>query len=287
MTLLAVAAQVQRVLRVSRVVADLQRAAAFYCEALDFRRIAHGPCDRHTCAALGIDAAEEVVLRLGDQEIALVQFAEAGRPYPPDSQADDLWFQHLAVVVSDADAACRRLAAVAGWQPISRDGPQRLPPADGGVTAFKFRDPDGHPLELLAFPPDSGRAVWQQRRSQALFLGIDHTALSVGCVARSEAFYVSLGLRVAGRSLNVGPAQARLDGLDDVRLQVVGLRPPSADGPGLELLAYRPPGRPASQHAVRDLGTDWTTLQAAGPSRAVRDPDGHLLLLRDQSGLPA
>ena len=40
-------------------------------------------------------------------------------------------------------------------------GPQRLPdwnPNAGGIEAFYFRDPDGHNLEVLAFPPDKGPA---------------------------------------------------------------------------------------------------------------------------------
>ncbi len=61
-----------------------------------------------------------------------------------------------------------RLCSVDGWTAISTDGPQRLPPSSGGVAAFKFRDPDGHPLELLAFPDRKWPAHWQspaERRS--------------------------------------------------------------------------------------------------------------------------
>ena len=191
------------------------------------------------------------------------------------------------MVVADAQAAYDRLTSVRGWQAISQGGPQRLPRADGGVSAFKFRDPDGHPLELIAFPPGSGRTVWQNLGDQALFLGIDHTALAVGELARSEAFYASLGLQVAYRSENSGPAQARLDGINDVHLEVVGMRPTSASGPGIELLAYQPGGRPELPFPVRDRVTDWTSFAATGGTRSVRDPDGHLLVLVDQSGSPA
>ena len=44
-------------------------------------------------------------MRLGKQDIALLRFAVPGRPYPRDSRSDDLWFQHLAIVVNDIDAA--------------------------------------------------------------------------------------------------------------------------------------------------------------------------------------
>ena len=46
-------------------------------------------------------------MRLGTQDIALVRFTVPGRPYPRDSRSDDLWFQHLAIVVDDLEqSAC-------------------------------------------------------------------------------------------------------------------------------------------------------------------------------------
>jgi catechol 2,3-dioxygenase-like lactoylglutathione lyase family enzyme len=290
----------ERILRVSRVVADLDRAEAFYRDVLGFSTIARGPVGRATLAALGKSSAdaEEVAMRLGAEEIALVRFAAPGRSYPPDSRSDDLWFQHLAIVVGDMDAAYTRLSAHPDWRAISVGGPQTLPPSNGAVRAFKFRDPDGHPLELIWFPPDQGRAVWHRRVSDALFLGIDHSALSVASTRQSAAFYRTLGLGVSTRSLNAGPAQARLDGLaEDARVRVTGLRPRSDGGPGLELLAYHPPGRPAAMANPDDIAADWITLAVSALPGAspcgVQDPDGHRLVRIDQrsaggtTGLPA
>ena len=170
----------ERIVRISRLVSDLDRAQAFYRDALGFRSVARGRADGATLAVLrgGGAAAEEVVMRLGAQEIALVRLAAPCRPYPPDSRSNDLWFQHLAIVVSDMDAAYAQLSLQSGWRPISEGGPQLLPPSNGAVRAFKFRDPDGHPLELLWFPSGRGRAVWHQGESPAPFLGIDHSALA-------------------------------------------------------------------------------------------------------------
>ena len=75
---------------------------------------------------------------------------------------------------------------------------------------------------------------------------------------------------------------------------MTALRPASDSGPGLELLGYRPPGRPAEIICPNDVATDWVTIALNPPPgvapRAVRDPDGHLLLLVEQragaSGLP-
>ncbi len=271
----------RRILRISRVVSDLSRAEAFYRDAVGFRAISRGALDATTLAALGVKdtRADMVVMRLGAQEIGLVRFAVLGRPYPPGSRSNDLWFQHLAIVVSDMDAAYAHLRQSAGWTPISDDGPQTLPPANGGVRAFKFRDPDSHPLELIWFPPH------RVGSEAGPFIRIDHSALSIAATPRSLAFYRALGLHVSDRSLNRGPAQARLDGLPDAIVEVTGLRPADADSAGLELLAYQPPGHPIGHCNPNDGLTDWVTLDAAEtPPRAVRDPDGHLLLLVDQGG---
>jgi catechol 2,3-dioxygenase-like lactoylglutathione lyase family enzyme len=289
--------QAERILRVSRVVSDLDRAEAFYRDGLGFRVIARGRSDQATLAALGVGdiGAVEVAMRLGAQEIALVQFAKQGRSYPRDSRSDDLWFQHLAIVVNDMNVAYAHLSSHAGWYPISEGGSQLLPPSNGAVRAFKFRDPDGHPLELIWFPPGQGRTLWHQRASAALFLGIDHTALSVASTSRSLAFYRALGLRVSEGSVNRGSAQERLDGLPSARVRVTSLRPASATSPGLELLRYRPSGRAAGMVSPIDLVTDWVTLavrpSSGDSSFAIQDPDGHRFVFTDQGagaiGLPA
>ncbi len=287
-------ARARRILGISRVVSDLARSEAFYRDALGFHAVARRRADPSVLAALGAGVeAEEIVMQLGEQTIALVRFATAARPYPPDSHSNDLWFQHLAVVVSDMDAAYGHLSRQAGWQPITEGRPQLLPPANGGVRAFKFRDPDGHPLELIWFPPGQGRAIWHRRPVELPFLGLDHSALSIASTPRSLRFYRRFGLRVSDRSLNHGVAQARLDGLPNARVRVTGLRPGSETGPGLELLCYQPPGRPIGMIAVNDLATDWVTLEvdrlAGTLASAVCDPDGHRLVLVDQGsvGSPA
>jgi catechol 2,3-dioxygenase-like lactoylglutathione lyase family enzyme len=277
-------------------------------------------------------------MALGSEEIALVEFDVRGRPYPAHSKSNDAWFQHCAIVVRDMNAAYAQLRSQGGWQPISSDGPQQLPAANGGVKAFKFRDPDGHPLELLWFPPGSGRAIWQdaerhaasldaeqrvgrarddagQRAGRArhdaaaLFLGIDHTALAIASTRASLDFYGSLGFRLSARSFNHGVAQAHLDGLtpSEARVRIAALRPASSEGPGIELLAYRPPasGRPgpglpargggrasaatpqdgagpaaAAAHAwsaaLADQATDWITVLAATPGSGAQQPASHL-----------
>ena len=246
-------------------VSRLDRALAFYTGALSF---VGGP-----------EASSGLVLRLGREKIELIQ--RAGRPIPADSRSNDLWFQHLAIVVSDIDkayAAVRR----AGAMPISQR-PQLLPawnPNAGGIRAVYFRDPDGHPLELIQFPPDKGERRWQEK--DRLFLGIDHSAIVAGDTERSLAFYRDrLGLRIAGTSENWGVEQERLSAVPKAHLRITALR--AANGLGIELLDYLMPrdGRPMpADTRPGDIWAEEIVLRAGQvpiPEERWRDPDGHAL----------
>jgi catechol 2,3-dioxygenase-like lactoylglutathione lyase family enzyme len=252
-----------RLVRVSLNVSELARLADFYCQALGFSVIERD--------------ARRVLLRLGAQRLELVQPEVPGAPYPVDSHATDAWFQHVALVVSDMAAAYAHLCRYA-MTPITIGGPQRLPPSTGRVLAFKFRDPDGHPLELLAFPPDAGDAHWQNR--DALFLGYDHSALVVSDVVRSIAFYEALGLAVAGRTLNHGPEQERLDDAPGVRVDVVALRSPAEATPHVELLGYQVPPVAPLPGSLDPSDIAATRLVFESDRAAeVRDPDGHAIVV--------
>jgi catechol 2,3-dioxygenase-like lactoylglutathione lyase family enzyme len=214
-----------------------------------------------------------VPLGLGEQRLDLDSFDVQGRPYPRGSTAADLWFQHCALVTDDAAGAWKHVVGIGG-RPISTGGPVQLPPATGVAAAVKFRDPEGHPLELLQFPPQSaGR--W---RATGL-LGIDHSAISVSDVDASCRFYEALGLSVHGRTLNEGPTQVALDGLPSVKVDVVPMLPHRAT-PHIELLGYRhPSGGSAGQLQANDIAAT-RIVWAADRDQLLRDPDGHLHLLR-------
>ena len=186
-------------------------------------------------------------------------------------------------MTNDITAAYARLTGYP-FTPISRDGPQLLP---GGIVAFKFRDPDGHPLELIQ--PVSVDPATRD--------GIDHSAISVSDVAGSVAFYeAALGLTSRSRQVNTGPAQDALDGLDGTAVDVLGLFP-SGPGPHVELLGYktpaglsRSPGIPADIAATRlvfsvaGLAFQPGTVRLADGSTATlqHDPDRHALLLVEE-----
>jgi catechol 2,3-dioxygenase-like lactoylglutathione lyase family enzyme len=139
------------------VVADIERAERFLAAALGFTTIGRAENDSRLAELSGLpgNTTSTTHMRLGDQEIALTAFDPPGRPYPPDSTSSDPWFQHLAIVVADIDAAHAQVRKAQHVMPISEGGPIRLPCAAGAVRAFKFRDGGGHPLELLEFHPES------------------------------------------------------------------------------------------------------------------------------------
>lgn len=270
--------------RFSLTSADAESLAVFYETALGCRRL---QVQRHEGRRFEQlmnvrGGARAVTLALGAQTLELLQFDEPGQAYPGGGSASDLSFQHFAILVTDMQAAFRQLAATPGWTAISRDGPQRLPQSSGGVTAFKFRDPEGHPLELLAMPVP----VAPDPATCGLWCGIDHSAISVSDTMRSVAFYEELGLRLKATSYNHGMEQARLDDVEAPNLEVTALSPRSGK-PHLELLCYRrPKPRSGPTPANNDLIATRLVFQrelaansAAPGSVHCLDPDGHHLIV--------
>ena len=98
---------------VAMTVADMDRSVAFYTQVLTFARVSEievaGPEYEHLDGVFGL-RMRIVRLRLGDEYLTLIQYlAPRGRPFPVDSRANDRWFQHVAIVVSDMESAYGRL----------------------------------------------------------------------------------------------------------------------------------------------------------------------------------
>lgn len=258
---------------------DADRSVDFYSRVLTFEKISDtelaGDEVEHLFGVFGA-RVRMVKMKLGEESIELVQFlAPRGRPIPVDSRSNDLWFQHIAIIVSDMDRAYQILRQ--NKVEHASSGPQRLPDWNknaGGIKAFYFKDPDEHPIEILEFPGGKGDPKWH-RSTDRLFLGIDHTAIAVLDTDASLKFYRDLlGLRVAGESENYGAEQEHLNNVFGAHLRITALRAPT--GPGIELLEYLSPrdGRPfPSDERANDLVHRETIL-------LTQDADGAALKLR-------
>jgi catechol 2,3-dioxygenase-like lactoylglutathione lyase family enzyme len=293
-------------------VEDVDRSVDFYSRVLTFEKLSDEEVAGDEVERLfGVFGARVRVVRmkLGSESIELAQFlAPRGRPIPADSRSNDLWFQHIAIIVSDMDQAYAILRQ--NHVQHASSAPQRLPDWNknaGGIKAFYFKDPDGHPVEILQFPEGKGDPKWH-KTNQRLFLGIDHTAIAISDTEASLKFYRDvLGLRVVSESENYGTEQEHLNNVFGAHLRITALRAPA--GPGIEFLEYLSPldGRPfpVDEHAndlvhretillARDVGVEAMLLAAAKVKFVssgvvanhtsenaftkvflVRDPDGH------------
>ena len=308
---------VQSITAVGFTVSDMDRSVAFYREVLTFEPVSDvevdGPEYDQLLGVFGV-RARIVRMRLGEQQIELTQFLSPPdvRPIPVPSYSNDLWFQHFAIVVRDMETAWAHLRKYHVRQISPR--PQTIPvsnTAAAGIKALKFRDPDGHNLELLWFPEGKGNPVWK-RPGQDVFLGIDHTAMTVRSTENSLEFYRDLlGFTVRGGTVNMGAEQEHLDSLPGARARVTGLAP-RLNPLAAEFLEYERPvaGRPMPADSrptdlwhwqttlvVSDVDAAAVRLQGMTPFVStgvvklphssgergkrllIRDPDGHALQL--------
>ena len=300
-------------------VSDMDRAVGFYSKVLTFEKVSdvevNGENYEHLEGVFGL-RMRVVRMKLGDECIELTEYlAPKGRPIPVDSRSNDRWFQHIAIIVSDMDKAYVWLRQ--NKVEHASSGPQRLPDWNknaAGISAFYFKDPDEHPVEVLQFPPDKGQEKWH-RHTDKLFLGIDHTAVVVWNTDASLRFYRDLlGMHIAGESENYGTEQEHLNNVFGAHLRITALR--GTSGPGIELLEYLAPrdGRPfpSDEHA-NDIVHRQTVLLTNGADRAahslgtaqvnfvssgvvvnhtqqlgftkaviVRDPDGHAVEIEER-----
>jgi catechol 2,3-dioxygenase-like lactoylglutathione lyase family enzyme len=304
---------------VNMTVADMDRSVDFYSEVLSFQKVSDtevaGDFYEQLEGVFGL-RMRVVRMRLGDEFIELTEYlAPKGKSIPGEAHSNDRSFQHVAIIVSDMDKAYSWLRR--NQVEHASSGPQRLPDWNknaGGIWAFYFKDPDGHPLEVLQFPPDKGTEKWH-RTNEKLFLGIDHTAIVVWNTDSSLKFYRdTLGMQVAGESENYGTEQEHLNNVFGARLRITALR--AQRGPGIELLEYLSPrdGKPfpddehsndiihrqtvlltqdaeAAARQLRSAKARFVSSAVLANQEAdgefkkafmVRDPDGHALVIEEK-----
>jgi len=310
-------AQVNKVDAIGITVKDLNRAEKFYEEVLGFNKIAE-----HDYSGAAYEKLEGIFglhirvarLQLGDEFIELTDYlTTGGRSIPEDQKSNDLFFQHIAIVVSDMDKAFEQLKKH-NVEFVST-APQMLPVtnvAAAGIKAFYFHDADNHNLELIYFPKGKGNPKWQDSGNK-IFLGIDHTAIGVSNTESSQKFYTDiLGIERKGDSWNFGTEQEHLNNVEGASLHITGFR--ATEGPGVEFLQYLKPGPgklyPADTRAddiwfwqttlfTNDAVSLYNKLKASNytfvskelvinsengentKSFIVKDPDGHAMLIKE------
>jgi catechol 2,3-dioxygenase-like lactoylglutathione lyase family enzyme len=310
-------AEVKSVGPIGITVKDMNTSVKFYSEVLGFRKISDEEITGEDYEKLeGVFGLHirVVSMQLGNEQIELTDYLmSGGRSIPEEMQSNDLYFQHIAIVVSDMDKAYEHLRKYMVMHVST--APQTIPASNvaaAGIRAFYFHDPDMHNLELIYFPKGKGQPKWQKNNDE-IFLGIDHTAIGISNTENSLHFYQDLlGIQRKGETWNMGMEQAHLNAVENASLHITGLRGES--GAGIEFLQYIQPG-PGKPYPADSKANDlwhWQTtlvvdddaeslynkLQAAGykfiskelvhliskdgkhiKAFIVRDPDGHAMLI--------
>ena len=250
-------------------VSDLDRSVEFYTQVLHFQKEweteLSGAEVEHLKGVFGV-RVRVARLRLGSEEIELSEYlAPQGRPLPQDSRSNDLWFQHMAIVVRDIDEAysgCATSCATCFERPETlRRGMQA-----GGIQAFYFRDPDGHVLEIIHFP--QARAILAGNgRIRAVSRNRSHCHRGSNT---ERVLRLSRPTRHArcGHGENYGDEQEHLNNVFGARLRITSLR---LRRPGIELLEYLAPRTGRSRRRA-------PTICALGDGREQDDVNarGHI-----------
>src|ERR1044071_3373827 len=105
----AITAQVTAVDAIGITVKEMDRSVKFYTEVLGFKKISDtelvGTEYEQLQGIFGL-RMRVVRLQLGDEFIELTDYLTAGgRSVPEDAKSNDLFFQHIAIVVSDMERA--------------------------------------------------------------------------------------------------------------------------------------------------------------------------------------
>ncbi len=267
----SVTAQIESVEKVTITVSDVDKIKLFYINVFSAKEISTSLFKKNELSELFNinDATAEVktvLLQIGNESVELQSFKGknlSSAPIPEDSKSNDLWFQHIAIVVPNMQKAFETIHQKMAV--FVSTAPQTLPaylPAAAGISAFYFRDPDGHNLEVINFPKGKGNPKWQLDTT-VTFTGIDHTAIGVSNTDAQYKFYKEiLGMDIAGHSENYGTEQEHLNQVFGARLWITGMKAPK--GFGVEFLQYlAPPGGrkyPLDSH-VYDLWHWHTTVK--------------------------
>lgn len=192
-----------------------------------------------------VEDADDGLLSLGDQRVALVSATETGHGV----------IDHLALAVADVDRALADCLARGGRvEGTTPDGPREIAEFwEGGVRYVFVEGPEGARIEFCA------RLGATERDGLP---GHDHVGIPCTDLAATEGFFLSLGLvPVAGLDL------VRADGVTKVRFL--------SAGQGMVEL-YEPPGLRGASAPFANAG-HWRGLRLSGATGTAGlriGPDG-------------
>ena len=118
------------------VVEDLEKSAAFYCEAYGLEQKGRIQAD------IGGEAIDEIFLgRPGEQGVPLMVMKYLDRPAPPTGEV------MLVFMTQDIEALCERVVRAGGSVYVPPYQSEATP-----VTAAFTKDPEGHVSENVQLP---------------------------------------------------------------------------------------------------------------------------------------
>jgi catechol 2,3-dioxygenase-like lactoylglutathione lyase family enzyme len=270
-------------------VKDKEKMIEFFAQNLDFTLI---------------DKENQTLLVLGNQTIELrEQSQEIATLLSPFTKGYHLSFHHFAIITSNIDEAFNRIKKNGRF--FISESPQYLPKWNknaADIVAFKFYAPENHPLEILQFPKGKGKDCWQSK--DKLFLGIDHTAISIRNTINSKFFYSLLNLEYAGSSVNYGIEQEKLDGIPNPIVKISGFK--VKNGFDIETLEYIVPNtneeinnmegkywfirlkvddfnqviekiKRYTPKAIKEINNHTLTSIGFEQNAILHDPDGHII----------
>jgi len=195
---------------VGMTVSDMDRAVDFYSRVLSFGKVSDvevwGDRYEHLEGLFGL-RMRVVRMRLGDESVELTEYlTPKGRPIPLDSRSNDRWFQHVAIIVSDIDRAYQLLRK--NRVQHASTGPQRLPDWNknaAGISAFYFKDPDGHTLEILQFPQTRAIPSGTSQTANSFWASITRLSWSVTRKRACGSIATCLDYMSWGRARTMAP----------------------------------------------------------------------------------
>jgi hypothetical protein len=102
-------------------------------------------------------------------------------------------------------------------------------------------------------------------------------------LAPSNGFYERAGLKVEGRTINIGAEQSALDNVSDPCVDVVPMKSPAAR-PHIELLHYRGIMSSGSFEFAANAVCATRVVWHSDRDALIRDPDGHYQQLAIMKG---